>query len=64
MAQTFYLLVTNGKNQQLQRDFRQKYVDYNRACAVTVPIPVAAWYKAWVCSRLLAGIARSNLAGA
>jgi hypothetical protein len=29
-----------------------------------VPIPVAAWYKAWVCDRLLAGIAASNSARA
>jgi hypothetical protein len=28
------------------------------------PIPVAARSKAWVCSRLLAGIAGSNPAGA
>jgi hypothetical protein len=29
----------------------------------TVPIPVAARSKAWVCGRSLAGIAGSNLAG-
>jgi hypothetical protein len=28
-----------------------------------VPIPVAAWYKAWVCGLSLAGSAGSNPAG-
>ena len=30
---------------------------------IYVPIPVAAWSKAWVCCRSLAGIAGSNSAG-
>jgi hypothetical protein len=40
-------------------------LDGRQHCAVinTVPILVAAWSKAWVCGRSLAGIAGSNTAG-
>jgi hypothetical protein len=35
---------------------------YSVIIAMLLPIPVAEWSKAWVCSRLRAGIAGSNTA--
>jgi hypothetical protein len=34
----------------------------NNSNITAVPIPVAAWFKAWDCGRSLAGIADSNAA--